>query len=259
MKEFVDVEASGDVAVLVDSESESDAEDTTELANTTELVDTSDPVATTELADTSDPVATTELAATTDPADTTDAADTTDLTEATGSTQAIYPNHATHATDTTDATDTTSTDTMATVPPQHIVDEENDEFIRAHVLNTCAQMMHQLEAVRLSVLHLQYSIHAGDVGVASVEHTTRAGNLWTWDKPSVLGTIFVPDKPSVLDTIFVPEDTSQELEISDAEFSDIHVFGGGAAIGDIELAEAGLDRISNITETSAGHSSESCV
>jgi hypothetical protein len=248
MTERVAVDTNGDVPILIVSESCSDDEHNDEhdvsigpsIVYETVTLDVAEPVViatgTTEPVD----IATDPTGINTGPvAVTIEIKNHVDIATTDNTTEAVDNNpHATNA---------TSTHTTATVPPQHLEDEENDEFLRSHVLTTCAQLLHKLETVRLSVLHLQYSLHAGELGAASVEHTTRANDLWTWDKPSVFGTIFVPGVPS------------EEIELSQAAFSDINVFGGGTAIGDIELAAADLDTISKLTETYASDSAESCV
>ena len=100
----------------------------------------------------------------------------------------------------------------ATAPPMNIEDADKDDFVRNEVLNTCTELLVKLETVRLSVLHLQYSLHAGALGAAQLETTDRSSRLWAWDKSSPLSDIF-------------PVESSPGLNISEEAFTGIDVFG----------------------------------
>jgi hypothetical protein len=67
--------------------------------------------------------------------------------------------------------------------------ENKEDAINIHskkvVLDTCQELLVKLEEIRTSVLHMQYSIHAGALGGAAVENTERAQQLWAWDKGGV--------------------------------------------------------------------------
>jgi hypothetical protein len=56
---------------------------------------------------------------------------------------------------------------------------------REVVVNTCRELLVKLEDIRTSVLHLQYSLHAGDIGDAAVESSERAQKLWAWNQGGV--------------------------------------------------------------------------
>lgn len=75
-----------------------------------------------------------------------------------------------------------------TVPPIHLEQEVEDENVRNVVLQTCKQLLLKIETVRLSVLHLQYSMHAGGLGVAPVETSDRSKQLWSWNHPGIFAT-----------------------------------------------------------------------
>lgn len=50
------------------------------------------------------------------------------------------------------------------------------------VMDTCKQLLLKLDEIRTSVLHLQYSLHAGDLGGVAVDNRERAQKLWSWDQ-----------------------------------------------------------------------------
>ena len=80
----------------------------------------------------------------------------------------------------------------ATALPQNIENAEKDELVRNEVLNTCSQLLVMLEDVKLSVLHLQYSLHAGDLRPSYVEEIDRSNRLWAWDTLPPLGDTSPP-------------------------------------------------------------------
>jgi hypothetical protein len=59
---------------------------------------------------------------------------------------------------------------------------EFDSSAREVVVNTCKELLAKLEDIRTSVLHLQYSLHAGDLGDVAVESSERARKLWAWNQ-----------------------------------------------------------------------------
>lgn len=65
--------------------------------------------------------------------------------------------------------------------PPHVIDDNMDDMAQAVLLDTCTQMLLKLEAIRLSVLHLQYSLHAGNRGATAVEAVDRSNKLWRWN------------------------------------------------------------------------------
>jgi hypothetical protein len=88
-----------------------------------------------------------------------------------------------------------SAETLATTPEEHhtfdlpgttnptLTDEHSVNIDTTDtVLTTCKQLLVKLEEIRTSVLHLQYSIHAGELGTIAVDNRDRAQQLWSWDK-----------------------------------------------------------------------------
>ena len=115
----------------------------------------------------------------------------------------------------------------ATVSPQNNEDADKDDDVRKHVLETCTQLLLKLETVRLSVLHLQYSLHAGALVSSQIESIDRSSRLWTWDQSSKLGEV-VPVEVS--DPLKIPEnefhiEISDPFNLSDAALSELDVFG----------------------------------
>ena len=102
--------------------------------------------------------------------------------------------------------------TTATTPPLNIENAEKDEFVRNEVLNTCSQLLVMLEAVKLAVLHLQYSLHAGELGPSHVETTDRPNRIWEW------GTL-----PPLGDDLY--KEISDESGLSQDTLTKIQVFG----------------------------------
>ena len=100
----------------------------------------------------------------------------------------------------------------ATVTPKNKEDAEHNEVIRNEVLNTCNSLLTKLETVRLSVLHLQYSMHAGEFAAVQVETADRSSRLWNWDSSAPSSDIF-------------KFDVANDLKLSDQDFSQLEVFG----------------------------------
>jgi hypothetical protein len=78
-----------------------------------------------------------------------------------------------------------SSDT-ATMRPIHPDDDVSTEDEKVVVLKTCTELLEKLEAVRLSVLHLQYSLHASEVCAVSTESVDRSRTLWNWDNMNIV-------------------------------------------------------------------------
>jgi hypothetical protein len=74
----------------------------------------------------------------------------------------------------------------ATMPPIHPDDDVSAEYEKVVVLKTCTELLEKLEAVRLSVLHLQYSLHASEVCAVSTESVDRSRTLWNWDNMNIV-------------------------------------------------------------------------
>jgi hypothetical protein len=100
----------------------------------------------------------------------------------------------------------------ATVTPKNREDAEHNEIVRNEVVNTCQSLLMKLETVRLSVLHLQYSMHAGELASVQVETVDRSSRLWNWDSSAPSSDIF-------------KFDVANELKLSDQDFSELEVFG----------------------------------
>ena len=56
-----------------------------------------------------------------------------------------------------------------------------DDIVATEVLDTCAKLLEKLEVVRLSVLHLQYTMRVGTA--RPLEPVSR--RLWSWDHAGV--------------------------------------------------------------------------
>jgi hypothetical protein len=74
----------------------------------------------------------------------------------------------------------------ATMPPTHPDDDVSAEYEKVVVLRTCTELLEKLEAIRLSVLHLQYSLHASEVCAVSTESVDRSRTLWNWDNMNIV-------------------------------------------------------------------------
>ena len=67
----------------------------------------------------------------------------------------------------------------------HFEDDLQRDGSRDVVVHTCRELLVKLEDIRTSVLHLQYSLHAGDLGDVAVESSERARKLWAWNQGGV--------------------------------------------------------------------------
>ena len=95
-----------------------------------------------------------------------------------------------------------------TISPENQNEHTKNELVRTEVLNTCAILLTKLETVRLSVLHLQYSIHAGAITNVQPE-TTRIGSIWEWGHQTTPLIDMFPE----------------ELKLSDQALSELDIFG----------------------------------
>jgi len=71
---------------------------------------------------------------------------------------------------------------VAKAYPANEPQEPSLNEVRDIVADTCKQLLVKLETVRLSVLHLQYSMHTGDLADDAVAATARSDSLWEWAK-----------------------------------------------------------------------------
>jgi hypothetical protein len=103
---------------------------------------------------------------------------------------------------------------IRTIPPMCDGGKSNDKVAREVVVDTCKNLLHKLEEIRVSVLHLQYSLHAGDLGGVSVEASTRAQQLWAWDQGGEFSTeVATGVLEGALNNVFdggFPDPTGQE-------------------------------------------------
>jgi hypothetical protein len=78
-------------------------------------------------------------------------------------------------------------------PPEAVAgaaagEDVSDNAVNAVMVHTCKELLVKLETVRLSVLHLQYALHAGALGVSAVETADRSQRLWAWDQGGVFSS-----------------------------------------------------------------------
>ena len=71
---------------------------------------------------------------------------------------------------------------VANASPLNEARDPSLKEVRDIVGDTCAQLLVKLETVRLSVLHLQYSMHTGDLADDAAAATARSDSLWEWAK-----------------------------------------------------------------------------
>jgi hypothetical protein len=114
-----------------------------------------------------------------------------------------------------DSGDTDDSDNLRTHDSN---EESNDVYTQNVILETCAQLLLKLETIHLSILHLQYSVHAGALGSVEVEARDRAKNLWRWKDGGAFSSDIVDQlrlaSQSVKDDI---ETVSGNKDIVDAE------------------------------------------
>ena len=76
----------------------------------------------------------------------------------------------------------------ATVPPLNQAgegDEPTHREVKEIMAATCKDLLQKLETVRLSVLHLQYSLHTGALAENAAETVERSDKLWAWNEGGV--------------------------------------------------------------------------
>jgi hypothetical protein len=99
-----------------------------------------------------------------------------------------------------------------TVPPINIEHESEEEYTEIVVIETCKQLLLKLEAIRLSVLHLQYSMHAGAVGASVPSTTPETSNvckqLWGWQHAGEFASDVVERLPI---PVFEPDQERPQL------------------------------------------------
>ena len=164
---------------------------------------------------------------------------------------------------------------IATPPVQHNDDpcDSNDKDV---VREMCKKLLVKLDEIQASVLHLQYSLHAGDIAEAAVERSDRAQQLWAWDKgglfsaevssgiiiQGVLDNVFNAGFPDTTDGIVKTESeadtdeesekTPEEAEIGAADLSTAELFAadspdGGPTTSDRDDTDAGFHDTDAIT------------
>jgi hypothetical protein len=72
-----------------------------------------------------------------------------------------------------------------TIPPTHAGDTLNDCHDKGVLAETCEKLLVKLEEIRTAVLHLQYSLHAGELGAVAANNVERSGQLWAWNQGGV--------------------------------------------------------------------------
>jgi hypothetical protein len=106
-----------------------------------------------------------------------------------------------------------------------------DEALRLHIRETCEQLLVKLETIRLSVLHLQYSLHAGVVQSGAAETQGRSNKIWNWDNPKADATTTVKGLHFPND-VFSANITS-ELEVP-GDIYDVYDFGSNADASNVD-------------------------
>ena len=149
----------------------------------------------------------------------------------------------------------------ATISPQNKEDADKDEYVRTHVLETCTQLLVKLETVRLSVLHLQYSLHAGGLAASQIESVDRSSRLWAWDQPSQSGEISsagIPDPPKLSGDDF-PIEILDSFNLTDDILSGLDVFGVPELIDEPnQHFDCNIDNVSTTSELLCSATTEGC-
>ena len=117
-------------------------------------------------------------------------------------------------------------DTARTVPPMHVEEDRLNEQARIVVLETCSLLLSSVESIKMSLLQLQYSLHAGDLGVSTAIATKPPSRkIWAWDSPAPLDGRGAAET-SVFDVdVFDPSNITDELKLLPHGVYD--VFDGG--------------------------------
>ena len=169
-----------------------------------------------------------------------------------------------HGGDTTDLANS-----AATVSPQNKEDADKDDEVRQQVLETCTQLLLKLETVRLSVLHLQYSMHAGALASSQIESIDRSSRLWAWDRSSKLGEIHPVEIPSsfklsgdkfnteIPDSVNI--EISDSFNISDDALSELDVFGVPELLKELDThLGSNIDNVSTASDPFDGVAAKGC-
>ena len=101
----------------------------------------------------------------------------------------------------------------ATIPPSYIERDIDEKHSHAFVVDTCEQILMKLDTVRLSVLHLKYSmLNAGSRTPTSINPCKQ---LWAWEG----GGVFADDvvKGPYLPGISPGEDSRDEQDLLEKE------------------------------------------
>lgn len=81
-----------------------------------------------------------------------------------------------------------SAEPAATASPMNQAGEDDEPThgeVKDMMAATCKDLLVKLETVRLSVLHLQYSLHTGALAEAATETAERSDKLWAWNEGGV--------------------------------------------------------------------------
>ena len=146
--------------------------------------------------------------------------------------------------------DDVSAHTVRTVPPMHVEEEIKNEEARVTVLNTCSQLLLSVEAIKMSLLQLQYSLHAGDLGVPTAETKNPSRRIWGWDHPDVLAE----QTPEFAGNVFDPANiVGEELTLPHGVYD---VFEGGCITINSDVIDDVADVPDDLAQTT-GDNAES--
>jgi hypothetical protein len=112
-------------------------------------------------------------------------------------------------------------DPAANVVPDDVRNSDEEEF-RLLIRDTCEQLLIKLETVRLSVLHLQYSLHAGAAQSTALQAEERSHNIWNWNSVGPSATTPVKGLHFPSDVFSV--NITSELEVP-GDIYDVYDFG----------------------------------
>jgi hypothetical protein len=132
-----------------------------------------------------------------------------------------------------------------TAIPMQTTQRSDEVEFRSFVRETCAQLLLKLDTVRLSVLHLQYSMHAGGIGPVEEETYDRSKKIWSWDHAGVFATDPVNGLHFPRD-VFAP-DTTEELELPEGIY-DVYDVGSNADASNFDTSHI---------DSGSGHTTES--
>ena len=149
----------------------------------------------------------------------------------------------------------------ATVSPQNKEDADRDEDVRNSVLETCTQLLLKLETVHLSILHLQYSLHAGTLATSQVECVDRSSRLWAWDQSSQLGEITPVgiSHPLKFSEDEFPVEILDSFNLPDDVLSGLDVFGIPELVHELDRQfDDNIDNVPGTSEVLNGAATEGC-